>query len=98
MSRALVAAFALVSVQAYPQPRDTPADNTDFLESLTDAPNAIRKYRKVLTKDGQGQEVLSGAELAHATTFDFSKHNAPVPGGQGGMVSMVGVSPAPLYN
>jgi hypothetical protein len=91
VSKILVASLAIGAVQAYPQPRDTPTDNTEFLESLTTAPTVIKKYRKILTKNGQ--EVLNGADLAQATTFDFTKKEnvAPIPAGQGGTVSMVSV-------
>lgn len=93
LSKTFVAALAVAAVHAYPQPRHTPVENEEFLESLTTAPTVIRKYRRVLTKNAEGQEIITGKYLAEATTLDFTKEEnmMPVPGGQGGKTSMVSV-------
>jgi hypothetical protein len=90
-SKLVVAAVAIGAVQALPNPRTlaqrAPTDNTELIAKLKTDPTVIKRYQRLLTKDGQ--QLLTGEDLAKASTFDFQKDAAPFAGSQGGVANGV---------
>ncbi|KAF2802027.1 RmlC-like cupin [Mytilinidion resinicola] len=87
----LVAALALGGVSALPTEfkranNSTPpavVDNTQLLIDIVQAPTAIKKFQKILTVDGAGEELLSGDALKARVVFDFNGAT-PATGATGG--------------
>ena len=87
LSRALVAALGFSFSGALP------TDNSALIASLKTDPTAISRYQQLLTNNG---ELLSDAEIAATTVFDFNLNKGFVPGSQGGSASQASLLDFPI--
>jgi hypothetical protein len=79
----LLSLLVLGFTHAAPTARaETPANNDALIAELITTPTVFKRFRKLLTD--AGQTVLTGADLAKATIYDFKATQYPIVGSNGG--------------
>jgi len=106
IAKIIVTALAFGAAHALPKPSEgayassttvaaPPAatvDNTALILELEQAPTAVERFKKLLTKDGK---ILSEADLAKTVVFDFNGATA-APGAKGGAAKAANIQTFPI--